>query len=71
MPRVTKFEYPPLVTRPFIPRTQSKILEGTLGDKYEDKISKKSNNNILEIANAAFFLFRFETQTRPERKKTR
>ena len=45
MPRVTKFEYPPLVTRPFIPRTQSKILEGTLGDKYEDKISKKSSNN--------------------------
>ena len=27
---VPKFEYLPLLTRPFIPRTQSKLLEGTL-----------------------------------------
>ena len=30
LPRDPKFEYPPLLTRPFIPRTLSKLLEGTL-----------------------------------------
>ena len=28
--RTPKFEYPPLLTRAFIPRTLSKLLEGTL-----------------------------------------
>ena len=27
---VPKFEHPPLLTRPFVPRTLSKLLEGTL-----------------------------------------
>ena len=30
LPRDPKFEYPPLLTRPFIPRTLSKLLEETL-----------------------------------------
>ena len=48
--RCPKFEYPPLLTRPFIPHTLSKLLEGTLAWSHSVMALRKGDHHLCSKA---------------------